>query len=146
MNIFLQLLHIAIAMSVVATVADAAAAAAAPAPKSTKSTIIIDALNPRLFIVDGKQIVVNQEPIYVAKKIKDVRITWHAPVGTNYTFGKDGIVIDNAGDEITDCRAAKDGKSFSCLNKHTKPGKYKYTVTLEGKPAIAPLDPILVND
>ena len=142
MKIFLQLLHIAIAMSVVVTVADAAA----PAAKSTKSAITIDALNPRLFIVDGKQIVVNQEPIYVAKKIKDVRITWHAPVGTNYTFGKDGIVIDNAGDEITDCRAAKDGKSFSCLNKHTKPGKYKYTVTLEGKPAIAPLDPVLVND
>jgi len=112
----------------------------------TKSRLSIDALNPRLVVVDGKQIVVNQEPIFFAKKVKDVRVTWHAPAGSAYTFGKDGVVIDNAADEFVDCRPAKDGKSFSCLNKHTKPGKYKYTVTLQGKPAIAPLDPVLVND
>ncbi len=118
-----------------------AAAEAAP----SKSKLSTDPLNPRLFIVDGKQIVVNQEPIYFAKKIKDVRVTWHAPAGA-YTFEKDGIVIEKAEGEFVDCRAAKDGKSFSCLNKHTKPGKYKYTVKLVGKPAIEPLDPVLVND
>ncbi|NJR72461.1 MAG: hypothetical protein HC782_05610 [Gammaproteobacteria bacterium] len=112
----------------------------------TKPKLSIDALNPRLIIVDSKQIVVNQEPIYFAKRLKNVRVTWYAPAGSAYRFDKDGIVIDNAADEFVDCRPAKDGKSFSCLNKHSKPGKYKYTVTLQGKPAVAPLDPILVND
>ncbi len=107
---------------------------------------IVDPLNVYLSIADGKQIVVSQEPIYFAKNMKDVTVTWHAPVKFNYTFGANGIVIEKKGNEFVDCKPAVDGRSFSCLNKHTKPGTYKYTVTLDGKPAIAPLDPALVND
>jgi hypothetical protein len=105
-----------------------------------------DPLNTRVSILDGKQIVVDQEPIFFAKGMKDVRVTWHLATDSKYTFGKDGIVVAEAREEIVDCRAAQDGKSFSCLNRHTKPGKYKYTVKLEGVPAVAPLDPVMVND
>ena len=105
----------------------------------------VDPLNVYLSIADGKQIVVSQEPIYFPKNMQNVRVTWHVPSKFNYTFGANGIVIEGRGNEFTDCVPATDGKSFSCLNRHTKPGQYKYTITLEGKPAIAPLDPILVN-
>ena len=105
-----------------------------------------DPLNTLVSIADGKQIVVSQEPIYFAKGMKDVRVTWHVSPDSKYTFGKDGIVVAEAREELVDCRAAPDGMSFSCLNRHTKPGKYKYTVTLNGTPAVAPLDPIMVND
>ena len=102
-------------------------------------------LNTLVSIVDGKQIVVSQEPIYFAKEMQNVRVTWHLQPDSKYMFGKDGIVVADAREEIVDCRPAPDGKSFSCLNRHTKPGKYKYTIRLEGTPAIAPLDPMMEN-
>lgn len=104
-----------------------------------------DPLNTHVSILDGKQIVVSQEPIFFAKGMKDVRVTWHVSPDSKYTFGKDGIVVADAREEIVDCRAAPDGMSFSCLNRHTKAGKYKYTVKLDGTPAVAPLDPTMVN-
>ena len=106
----------------------------------------VDPLVTNVTIVDGKQIVVDQEPIYFARDMQNVRVTWKLPADSKYKFPKDGVVIKDAGEEITDCRPAQDGLSFSCLNRHTKPGKYKYTVRLEGSPAIAPLDPVVVND
>ncbi len=109
------------------------------------AAVSVDAHNPRLAIIGGKQIVVNQEPLYFPQDVKNVRITWNAPANSDYTFGKDGIVIEKAGEEIVDCRPSHDGKSFSCLNRHTKPGRYKYTIKLEGKVAVAPLDPIIIN-
>ncbi len=106
----------------------------------------VDPLITNVTTVDGKQIVVDQEPIYFARGIQNVRVTWKLPVDSKYKFPKDGVVIKDAGEEIVDCRPAQDGLSFSCLNRHTKPGKFKYTVRLEGTPAIAPLDPVVVND
>lgn len=97
-------------------------------------------------VVDGKYIVVDQEPIYFSKGTQNVRFAWQLARDSGYTFPKDGVVIKDAGDEIVECHPEQGGLSFSCLNKHTKPGKYKYTVKLEGSPAVAPLDPVLVND
>ena len=97
-------------------------------------------------VVDGKHIVVDQEPIYFSKEKRNVRFGWQWASDSGYTFPKDGIVINDAGDEIIECRPAQGGLSFSCLNKHAKPGKYKYTIKLEGSPAVPPLDPIIVND
>lgn len=102
-------------------------------------------LSVYLSIADGKQIVVSQEPIYFPKNLKKVVVTWYAPENSNYTFGADGIVILDKGDEFVDCRPSVDGKSFSCLNMHNKRGNYKYTIKLNGTPAIDPLDPIIAN-
>jgi hypothetical protein len=113
---------------------------------STAHSFSFDPKNPRLAVVDKKQIVVNQEPIFFSKRQKSVRVTWHVPINTKYRFGKDGITFDkSAADEIVDCRPEKGGRVFSCLNKNTKPGSYKYTIALEGEPKIKPLDPALVN-
>jgi hypothetical protein len=105
-----------------------------------------DPVNPHVSILDGKQIVVNQEPLFFAKGVQNVRINWQLPPDSKYTFPKDGIVVNDAREEIVDCRVEKNGLAFSCLNRHTKPGKYKYTIKVEGSPAVAPLDPIVIND
>ena len=104
-----------------------------------------DPLNPAVSIVDGKQIVVNQDPIFFAKEVQNVRITWRLPADSKYTFPKDGIVVNEAREEIVDCRPAEDGRSFSCLNRHTRPGKYKYNIKVQGTPVVPVLDPVIVN-
>lgn len=107
----------------------------------------INPTTPRVSIIDGKQIVVDQEPIFFAKGVVNVRINWQLPADSKVRFPKDGIVFDRTAiEEIVDCRIDKEGLVFSCLNRHTKPGKYKYTIKVEGNPAIAPLDPTVVND
>ena len=106
----------------------------------------VDPLNPLVSIVDGKQIVVNQETIVFAKDVQNVRINWRLPADSKYTFPKDGIVVNEAREEIVDCRPAEDARSFSCLNRHTRPGKYKYTIKVQGTPVVKELDPIVVND
>lgn len=106
----------------------------------------IDPHNPGVFVVNDKYIVVNQEPLYFPKGTQDVRITWQLPSDSKYTFPRDGIVIKDAGDEFADCHPEPNGLRFSCLNKHSKPGTYKYTIKVEGSPAVPPLDPIILND
>lgn len=104
-----------------------------------------DPTNVRTAIADGKRIIVNQEPIFFPRGLKNTRVTWNVPANSNYTFGRDGVVVEKAGDEIVDCKPSEDRKSFSCLNRNTKPGKYKYTIKFEGKPEIEPLDPTMEN-
>lgn len=105
-----------------------------------------DPLNPVVSVVDGKQIVVNQDPLVYAKEVQNVRISWRLPADSKYTFPKDGIVVNEAREEIVDCRPAEDGRSFSCLNRHTRPGKYKYNIKVQGTPVVPVLDPVIVND
>ena len=105
-----------------------------------------DPLNPVVSVVDGKQIVVNQDPLVYAREVQNVRISWRLPADSKYTFPKDGIVVNEAREEIVDCRPAEDGRSFSCLNRHTRPGKYKYNIKVQGTPVVPVLDPVIVND
>ena len=107
--------------------------------------IKVDPANPRVSIVDGKRIAVDQETITFAKGVQNFRINWQLPADSKYVFPKDGIVVKDAREEIVDCRPEKDGRSFSCLNKNTRPGKYKYNIKVEGTPAIPELDPVIVN-
>lgn len=105
----------------------------------------MDPSNPQVSVVDGK-IVVDQETIRFGKDKRNVKITWQLPPDSKYTFPKDGIVINDAGDEFPDCHQEQNGLRFACMNKHSKPGKYKYTIKVEGSPAVPPLDPVVVND
>ena len=109
----------------------------------------VEKTNPLLTgvsVVDGRRIVVDQEPIYFSKGTQNVRFAWQLPPDSQYTFPRDGVVVKDAGDEIVDCHPEQGGLRFSCLNKHAKPGIYKYTIKLEGLPAVSPLDPIIDND
>ena len=71
-------------------------------------------------------------------------ITWEL-VSPGYTFPSNGIVIQDAGGEFVDCHVEANGRKFACHNRHTKPGKYKYTINITGSPAVPPLDPWIDN-
>ena len=72
-------------------------------------------------------------------------ITWQM-ISPGYTFPSNGIVIQDAGSEFDNCHVEANGRRFACHNKHTKPGKYKYTVNVAGSPAVPPLDPWIANE
>ena len=108
--------------------------------------IKVDPANPRVSIVDGKRIAVDQETITFAKGVQNFRINWQLSADSKYVFPKDGIVVNEAREEIVDCRPAEDGRSFSCFNRHTRPGKYKYNIKVQGTPVVPVLDPVIVND
>lgn len=88
---------------------------------------------------------VDQEPLLFAPDQKDVTITWSVPSGSNYRFGKDGIVVDKPGEEIVRCQPVDGGMRYTCLNRNTRPGKYAYTIRLSdgGEPVVS--DPTIVN-
>jgi hypothetical protein len=55
-------------------------------------------------------------------------------------------VVDNAEGEIIDCKPRKEGLEFTCLNRHTKRGTYKYTIRVqEGDKPLDALDPTVMN-
>jgi len=126
-----------------------------------------DPVRPQVFVVDGRLIVVNAEPLVFTRR-GEVTVTWHLPKG--YTFDeRQGIVIegrlvsqtkvpregliqqiyvlDPKQDEIVRCSASKDASEFSCVNRNTKPGRYKYTIRVrDGTKLLEPLDPWVVNE
>ncbi len=114
----------------------------APKPDSQHST---DSQNPAVSVVEGKHIVVHQEPLYFDRGQKDVKVTWWLPANSRYRFPKDGIVVRNEDGEFEKCHAEENGMRFACMNLHKKPGTYKYTIRVEGSPAVPPLDPTIVN-
>jgi len=103
-----------------------------------------DPHNPRV-IVTGTYIVVDQEPIVIPKEDREP-IVWQLPKDSRYTFPENGIVIDKAGDEFS-CSVEQDKHRFVCRNRHTKPGKYHYTIrVMDGERQLNTLDPIVMND
>jgi hypothetical protein len=113
---------------------------------------------PKISIVDGKYLVVDQEPlVFTARqKEKEVRITWQLPREGGYRFPKDGITFTDGkkrtglratiDKQIGDCEQREDGLQFTCVNRHERPGTYKYTIKVEkdGK-GLKPLDPLITN-
>ncbi len=85
----------------------------------------------------------NAETIEVTRG-NSPKITWEL-MNSNYTFPTNGIVITNGGTEFS-CHAEANGRKFSCNNRHTVPGRYKYTVNVTGSPAVPPLDPFVANE
>lgn len=101
---------------------------------------------PRVNVIGGI-IVVDQEPIVFTRDKVNVHIVWRLPHGGEYTFNpKMGIQIEREGTgEIVDCRPAENGYKFQCLNRHTKPGRYKYTINVLKGATPLTLDPQVVN-
>jgi hypothetical protein len=102
--------------------------------------------NPIVDVVAGA-ITVDQEVIAFGRDEKNVKITWHL-VQDNYRFPADGIVFASGAAEFAHCGPQANGLRYSCVNVHSRPGRYKYTINvsdLQGK-RLTPLDPIVQND
>jgi hypothetical protein len=124
-----------------------------------------DPTNPQLFIVDGKYIVVDQEPlqfILTEGKNEPVTITWHLPKGGGYRFVKEGIRVarceedakerkeqskcseikNDASGDIVNCGPTADATEYQCTNLRKTIGTFKYTITVEKDGIqLRPLDP-----
>jgi hypothetical protein len=121
--------------------------------------------NPQVTARDGR-IALSQEILYFRSDEKNVTVTWRLPPDTKLRFPANGIVIEGAivdrvvrgtgnraeavaldpnQTEIVDCRAAKDGLEFTCLNRNTKPGVYKYTIRVRDGDRLLERDPGVVN-
>jgi hypothetical protein len=113
--------------------------------------------------VDGNEIVVPYALIFLGRR--EVTVTWQLPPDSKHRFADNGIVIEGVlidqvirGDrvsvvldprqnEIVNCRRSANGLEFSCLNRHTKPGYYKYTIRLVGGSQTSLVrDPGIMND
>ncbi len=104
-----------------------------------------DPLNPQVFVVDGRGVGVNQEPIYIAPDRKNVTIVWSLPAGSNYAFPSDGIVVPEGRGEFK-C-ALREKQQYACDFANTRPGKFKYNIkVLDGDKPLKPLDPSIVTD
>lgn len=104
-----------------------------------------DPANPKVFINAFGEQKVWPDPLEFQVDQKNVTITWRLD-DASLTFAPDGIVIEDRQEEIVGCEIGKDARTFTCLNRHTKPGEYKYTVRLlqAGKP-LSPYDPHVRN-
>ena len=125
-------------------------------------------------------IAVTPDPLVYAADQKEVKIAWQLTSTSDLKFPGNGIVIANPAGEV-DCGAASvagpegqtgepgsgdnaatgsqsglgrspDGQTFTCLDHHTRPGTYKYTISVlrqtgtAGQPVLlTPLDPTIVN-
>jgi len=127
-----------------------------------------DPARPQVFVVEGRLIVVNAEPLVFTRR-GEVTITWHLPKGSNYTFPEtQGIVIDGElvretrvvreglivqthelnpnQKEVGACATSRDRKEVSCVNRNSRPGKYKYTIRVRDGSELKSLDPWVVNE
>lgn len=122
--------------------------------------------NPVVSVKDGK-ISVAPDPLRFKVVQGPVDIVWRLAPDSGATFPDDGITIDGRlpfppaeaqrmmgqatkpdprQTEIVDCRR-RSATEFSCRNRNTTPGVYKYTirvVTKDGK--LPPFDPHIVNE
>ncbi|MCC6193102.1 MAG: hypothetical protein IT518_01415 [Burkholderiales bacterium] len=109
------------------------------------SGVPFDPENPKVFVIAGKQIVVDQEPIFVTRK--GATIVWELPKDQKLTFPSDGIVVRAERNEFA-CRVEEGATRFSCRWVDAKPHRsYKYTIKVrqDGKD-LPPLDPSMFGD
>ena len=120
---------------------------------------------PQVTVTKDGRIEVSPEILFYFRNERDVSIVWQLPRGGQYKFPNDGIVIEGElvdqvlrtpgsaasvalnrnQREIVDCKAKSDVE-FVCLNRHTRPGIYKYTIRVDdGKNPALQRDPPMVN-
>ena len=131
----------------------AAAFAVLLSPYAPAQKFPFDPKNPKVYIVGGEYIVVDQEPIVFLKKQKG-RIVWRLQ-DSGYRFDPgSGIsaikVLTGKYNDIKDCHVDnKEGSAFSCQNDNSGTGTYKYSIVItrkkDGK-KLPILDPTIGND
>ena len=82
------------------------------------------------------------DPIVVAKGNKPV-LRWTL-VTPGWIFTKEGIDIKKHGTEF-EGKAKESGASFKWKNKNTKPGEYKYNISVTDGNQVCTYDPTVVN-
>jgi len=113
---------------------------------------------PVVNVAKGAVTGVTPDPLHFGRGETNVRITWQLASG--YRFAANGISIDGEligglkgrleprQTEILECMPNEDRTRYTCLNKNSRPGVYKYTVRLvmaDGN-ALTPFDPHIFNE
>lgn len=106
---------------------------------------------PVVRIVNGKP-VVEPDPLRFPANQRNVVITWELD-DPNFVFTADGIRIDGEDTpqglrpqaEIVDGKLVPGGKRFIWMNKNSRPGRYKYTIRVQGPGGVRENDPSIVN-
>jgi hypothetical protein len=132
---------------------------------SASSAGTTSSLTPQVNVLADGTITVTPDPMVFTAGQRKVNIRWQVPKTSKLTFPDNGIVVDGevmagpapggAGvqariepnqDEVAQCKVSADRKEFTCHNKHSRPGHFKYTIRLEqdGK-ALKALDPTMMN-
>jgi hypothetical protein len=87
---------------------------------------------------------VDSETVQVSRG-NSPNITWQM-ISAGYTFPSNGIVFASGASQFSECHVEANGRRFTCKDRNTEAGKFKYTVNISGSPAVPPLDPWVVND
>ena len=117
-----------------------------------------------LVSLSGTSISVDPQALRFARGKGAVVIQWRLPGDARYRFASNGIVIDGEvnpaaatdpskggpprlQNEVVQCQRTGNGMSFTCQNRNSRAGTYKYTIRLvdEKGTALPPLDPVIVN-
>lgn len=128
-----------------------------------KDKLSNDNSTPQVSVKDG-QIDIQPAALYFHAGEKDVKVTWKLPAGANVRFAKErGLVIegeiidkvirgtpnsvalDAQQREIINCEISADALAYTCLNRNTRPGIYKYTVRVQSGDKVLEKDPPIVN-
>jgi hypothetical protein len=97
----------------------------------------------RVLVTHDGQVAVGRDPIYATGP---TTLVWRLPRLGDFTFARDGIVVHEAPEGEFLCRVSEDAKAFTCDDRHSRPGRYKYSVKIlrNGQP-LPPLDPYIIN-
>lgn len=91
-------------------------------------------------VVNG-HVVVDQEPIIV--NTRGASIIWRVPNFSSLQFPQNAVTFANAPEGEFNCTVSGNGKQVVCVDRNSKPARYKYTIRLQG---FDPLDPSVVNN
>lgn len=127
--------------------------------------------NPKV-TVEGGRVMVKPRTLYFLPNERG-EITWQLPAGSKFRFPPNGIVIEGrvaeppqttsgpaSGPVQRDTKSANvvivpqeeivcprqdGGLKFTCNNRHTQPGVYKYTIRVRDGATELELDPFIMN-
>ncbi|MFN2646158.1 MAG: hypothetical protein ABR570_14305 [Burkholderiales bacterium] len=107
------------------------------------------ALHPNVYVVSGPYLVVDQEPIVFIRDSGAPTIKWKLR-DPDYKLERIEFQPDSKGNNpASGCEAnLNDESESSCINNTSVVGTFKYTIRVApktGAPAVAPLDPTIVN-
>lgn len=100
--------------------------------------------NARVVLLDGQNIAVDQEPIYITSR--DMTVVWNLPPDQKLAFARNGITVRDGAKDF-DCRPGREATQFTCkfVGSAKRGTVYKYAIhiTRDGK-ELPPLDPSMV--
>jgi len=114
-----------------------------PDPNGFDSTLYTapDPNNPRIYVLENRLLVVDQEPI--RRRAEDTQaIIWRLDMSQPFVFQDDSAIVLSGDDLPPDLVLRVLGeqrKAFLCAYRRTRPGIWKYTVRVINQQTSAPL-------